>query len=91
MGAMPPGLMFSMLRGFDMIALITLPIVFSLPVWVSIIIAVIAFSFLRSGFDREALMEQQAEQKRVLDAEKARRAGTSSTPVKKVQVQRKTR
>ncbi|MCB0886134.1 MAG: ABC transporter permease, partial [Propionibacteriaceae bacterium] len=85
MGAMPPGLMFSMLRGFDMVALITLPIVFGLPVWVSILIAVIAFSFLRSGFDREALMEQQQEQKRMLDAEKARRAGTSSAPVKKVQ------
>lgn len=91
MGAMPPGLMFSMLRGFDMVALITLPIVFGLPVWVSILIAVIAFSFLRSGFDREALMEQQQEQKRMLDAEKARRAGTSSAPVKKVQVQRKSR
>ena len=31
-GAMPPGLMFSLLRGVDIVALVTLPIVFNWPV-----------------------------------------------------------
>nr|WP_231979226.1 DUF6297 family protein [Tessaracoccus coleopterorum] len=87
-GAMPPGLMFSLLRGFDMVALVTLPIVFGLPTWVSIAIAAVAFAILRSGLDRDSLMEQQEEQKRQLEEEKARRNGTG--PAKqKIQVQRK--
>ncbi|MFT3887588.1 MAG: DUF6297 family protein [Arachnia sp.] len=91
MGAMPPGLMFSLVRGIDMVALITLPVVFNLPVWVSLVIAVIAFSLLRSGFDRDAIMEQQEEQRRILEAEKARRAGLAAPGKQKVQVQRKSR
>ncbi len=87
-GAMPPGLMFSLLRGIDMVALITLPIVFGWPVWISLIIAAIAFALLRSGLDRDSLMDQQAEQKRLLEEEKARRSGGG--PAKqKIQVQRK--
>lgn len=88
MGAMPPGLIFSLLRGFDMVALVTLPIVFGWPVWISLVLAVIAFTFLRSGFDKDQLMEQQEEQKKLLAEEKARRNGTG--PAKqKIQVQRK--
>lgn len=87
-GAMPPGLMFSLIRGIDMVALVTLPIVFGWPVWISLVLGAIAFTFLRSGFDREQLMEQQAEQKRLLEEEKARRAGVAvgKQPIK---VQRK--
>ena len=50
-GAMPPGLLFSLLRGVDIVVLVTLPIVFNWPVWVSLIIALIAFMLLRSGLD----------------------------------------
>ena len=92
MGAMPPGLMFSLIRGIDMVALITLPIVLGWSTWVSIVIAVIAFMFLRSGFDREELMAQQEEQKRLLEEEKARRAGKTvggGASKQKIQVQRK--
>ena len=87
LGAMPPGLMFSLLRGIDMVALVTLPIVLGWPVWVSLLIGLIAFYFLRSGLDREELMAQQEEQKRLLDEERARRAGNA--PKQKIQVQRK--
>lgn len=87
-GAMPPGMMFSLLRGIDMVALITLPIVFGLPAWVSLGIAAIAFAVLRSGFDKEQLMEQQEEQRRLLEEEKARRAGTAA-PREKIRVQRR--
>ncbi|MEZ5087091.1 MAG: DUF6297 family protein [Tessaracoccus sp.] len=88
-GAMPPGLMFSMLRGIDMIALVTLPLVLGLPLWVSLLIAAIAFSLLSSGMDRESMMDQQAEQKRLLEEQKAAQAGLGSK--KKIQVQRKKR
>ncbi|AQP46390.1 ABC transporter permease [Tessaracoccus aquimaris] len=87
-GAMPPGLMFSLLRGFDMVALVTLPIVFGWSPWISLVIAAIAFGFLRSGLDKESMMEQQEELKRQQEEEKQRRAGT--LPGKeKIQVQRK--
>ena len=89
-GAMPPGLMFSLLRGIDMVALVTLPIVLNWPVWVSLVIALIAFFFLRSGFDKDELMAQQEEQKRALDEERARRNGTAA-PKQKIQVQRRGR
>lgn len=87
-GAMPPGLMFSLLRGFDMVALVTLPIVFGWSPWISLVIAAIAFAILRSGLDKESMMEQQEEQKRLLDEEKARRNGTAQGK-QKIQVQRK--
>lgn len=87
-GAMPPGLMFSLLRGFDIVALVTLPIVFGWSAWISLVIAAIAFGLLRSGLDKDSLMEQQEEQKRALEQEKAKRNGTAS-PKQKIQVQRK--
>lgn len=87
MGAMPPGLMFSLIRGFDMVALITLPIVLGWSMWISLVIGFIAFFFLRSGFDKDELMEQQEQQKKLLEEERARRAG--QTAAKKIQVQRK--
>ncbi len=87
--ALPPGLMFSVLRGIDMVALVTLPIVFGWPAWISLIIAAIAFGFLRSGLDREALMEQQQEQARILEAEKAKRKGGGPPGGEKIKVQRR--
>lgn len=87
LGAMPPGLMFSLLRGIDMVALVTLPVVLGWPVWISLVVGLIAFMILRSGLDREQLMEQQEEQKRLLEEEKRRRAG-ELPPKQKIKVQR---
>lgn len=87
-GAMPPGMLFSMLRGIDMVALITLPIVFGWPAWISMLIAIIAFSMMRSGLDRDALMEQQEEQKKQMEQAKAQREGRAPAG-QKVRVQRK--
>ncbi|MCG6567295.1 DUF6297 family protein [Tessaracoccus sp. ZS01] len=86
-GAMPPGLMFSLLRGLDMVALVTLPIVLGWPVWISLVVGLIAFMILRSGLDRDQLMEQQEEQKRELAEERRRRDGTAA-PKSKIKVQR---
>lgn len=71
MGAMPPSLIFNLIRGFDMVILITAPILFNIgPIW-SLAIAAVIFLFLRSGgINREDLMEQQAEQQRQLQAAK---------------------
>lgn len=88
LGAMPPGLMFSLLRGIDMVALVTLPIVLGWPVWISLVVALIAFTILRSGLDRDQLMEQQEEQKRQLEEEKRRKAG-QLPPKQKIKVQRR--
>ncbi|HHT12177.1 MAG TPA: ABC transporter permease, partial [Propionibacterium sp.] len=81
------GLMFSLLRGIDMVALVTLPVVLGWPVWISLVVGLIAFMILRSGLDREQLMEQQEEQKRLLEEEKRRRAG-ELPPKQKIKVQR---
>ena len=82
-------MMFSVLRGIDMVALVTLPIVFGWPAWISLAIAAIAFAFLRSGMDRESLMEQQAEQQKVLAAEKSKRQGGGPAGGDKIKVSRR--
>lgn len=87
--ALPPGMIFSVIRGIDMVALVTLPIVFGWPAWISLGIAAIAFAFLRSGMDREAMMEQQAEQQKILAAEKAKRKGGAAPGSDKIKVQRR--
>ncbi|MDA8440665.1 MAG: DUF6297 family protein [Propionibacterium sp.] len=72
-GAMPPGMMMNLFRGFDMVALISLPVVFGAPTWLSLAFAVIAFAFLRSGgINQDQLLEMQEENKRKLDETKTR-------------------
>ncbi len=83
-GALPPGMMFSIFRGIDIVSLVTLPLLLGLPQWVSFAIAIIAFMVLRSGFTQESLMDAQQEQQRLLELEKQKRAGAA-----KVKVQRR--
>lgn len=62
MGAMPPGLMFNLVRGLDMVALITIWIVLGLSPWISVVVAVIAYAILRmGGINQEELLEKQKE------------------------------
>ncbi len=71
-GAMPPGLAFNVIRGFDVIALITLPLLIGWSPLVSVAIASIAFMVLRSGgFNTQDLMERNAEAKKELEAMRA--------------------
>ncbi|WP_420174478.1 DUF6297 family protein [Luteococcus sp. OSA5] len=73
-GAMPPGLAMNLLRGFDMVALITLPVVFGLSPWVSLVLAAVAFSILRmGGLDAEELQAQKEENERLLAQAKQER------------------
>lgn len=66
-GAMPPGLMFNLVRGLDMVALITIWQVLGLSPWISVVAAVVAFSVLRmGGLDQQQLQEMQEESRRQL-------------------------
>lgn len=81
MGAMPPGLMFNLVRGLDMVALITIWIVLGLSPWISIVAGVIAFSVLRmGGLNQQELQERQEEAKRELAEQRSgARGGRGST------------
>lgn len=72
MGALPPGMIFNLIRGFDMIAIITLPALLGWSVWISIALAVICFSILRmGGLDQEELAAMQEENKRQMEQARA--------------------
>ena len=87
-GAVPPGLMFSLIKGIDIVTVVTLPLVVGWPSWISLVIALIAFLALRSGLDQQRLLEQQEEQRRLLEEEKARRAGVVAAK-NRIKVQRR--
>lgn len=68
-GAMPPGLAFNLIRGFDMVAFITLPLLVGWSPVVSLGIATICYLVLRSGgINTQDLMERQEEAQRELSA-----------------------
>lgn len=72
-GAMPPTLIFNLLRGFDVAALVTAPILLNQsPMW-SLGIAGVVLLLLRGGFNMEEMQEQAKEQRVALDAERAAR------------------
>lgn len=72
-GAIPPGLMTNIFRGFDVAILVTAPMLLGFsPVW-SIVIAVIAALILLNSMDAESLRARQAEQRQELERERKRR------------------
>lgn len=86
-GAMPPGLMFSVLRGFDIVAIVTMPLMIGWSAWVSAIIAMVVFAFLRTGFDQEALIAENEERKR--EMQRARGQLKTGTPKEKIKIRRR--
>ncbi len=68
-GAMPPALIFNLFRGLDVCLLITAPLIFGAPVFVSIGLALVVFFLL--GLNMGDLQEEAKEQQRIADAEKA--------------------
>lgn len=75
-GAMPPGLAFNLIRGFDVIALITLPLLIGWPAYISVAIAAIVYMVLRSGgFNAQEMMERQEDAKKELEAMRAQQSG----------------
>nr|MBA3528421.1 ABC transporter permease [Propionibacteriaceae bacterium] len=72
-GAFPPGLMTNLFRGFDVCLLITAPMLLGFSPFWSLIIAAIAAMILLNSMDAETLRAKQAEQQKVLAAQKKQR------------------
>ena len=84
---MPPSLMFNLLRGLDMVALITIWLVLGLSPWIGVVAAILAYSFLRMGsLDQQELQQMQEESRRQLAEQK--RIAQNERPVRKKVVRR---
>ena len=84
---MPPSLMFNLLRGLDMVALITIWLVLGLSPWIGVVAAILAYSFLRmGGLDQQELQQMQEESRRQLAEQK--RIAQNERPVRKKVVRR---
>ncbi|MBE6477518.1 MAG: ABC transporter permease [Propionibacteriaceae bacterium] len=72
-GAVPPSLMFNMVRGLDMVVLVNFPLVMNWSPIISAVIAIVAWVILRSGasLNQEELLEAQAESRRELEKARA--------------------
>ncbi len=72
-GAVPPGLMTNLFRGFDIVLLVTFPMLLGgSPFW-SFLIAVIAALILLNSMDAESLRARQAEQQKQLAKQRKER------------------
>jgi hypothetical protein len=74
-GAMPPGMIGNLIKGIDIVALVSLPLLFGWSYWISVIIAGIAFFILRGSMNMEDMQAAQEEQKKNLEGAKAEAAG----------------
>ena len=70
-GAVPPGLVFNLFRGLDMVALVTAPVMFGGSPLYSFALAGIAFIFLRGTFNMDEMKAQQEALNREKEAAKA--------------------
>ncbi|MBO0812852.1 MAG: ABC transporter permease [Microlunatus sp.] len=73
-GAIPPGLIIGLIRGFDMCLLITAPLLLGMSPVVSLVIAAIVAIVLLT-LDWDAMKASAEEQQKQLNAERQRRAG----------------
>ncbi|MGC3994001.1 MAG: DUF6297 family protein [Propionicimonas sp.] len=80
-GALPPGLVFNLFRGIDMVALITAPLILQAPAYWSLAIGLIVFWVLRGSFNMEDLKaEQEAAQRELAASKEARSADKQKIP-----------
>jgi hypothetical protein len=70
-GAMPPGMIGNLIKGIDIVALVSLPLLFGWSYWISVIIAGISFFVLRGSMNMTDMAAAQEEQKHQLEAAKA--------------------
>lgn len=87
-GAVPPGLMFNLVRGVDVVVVVTFPLVMSWSPVISAVIAVIAWTLLRSGgINQQEMLEASAESRKELaKIREERRTGVSSGGARTKQV-----
>lgn len=77
-GAMPTGMVASAVKGFEVVIIITAPMVFGLTWIISAVLAAIVYWLVMGNFDMDALRQQQEEQRKELEkarAEKAKQRG----------------
>ncbi len=79
-GALPPGLLFNLFRGIDMVALITAPLILGAPGYWSLAIALVVFVGLRGSFNADDLRAEQEQAKRELAASKQAAADKQKIP-----------
>ena len=79
-GAMPPTLLFNLFRGFDMVALVTAPLILQAPAYWSLAIAAVVFVALRGTFNMEDMKAEQEAQQKAVEAAKAERAEKQKIP-----------
>lgn len=79
-GAVPPALIFNLLRGIDMVALICAPLILGWSAYLSAAVIVVAFVGLRGSFNAEDLRAEAAAAQRDLDSAKAERTKTKIPP-----------
>ena len=79
-GALPPGLIFNLFRGIDMVALITLPLILGAAGYWSLTVALIVFVALRGSFNADDLRAEQEQAKRELAASKQESADWQKIP-----------
>ncbi|MDR0782561.1 MAG: DUF6297 family protein [Propionibacteriaceae bacterium] len=63
-GAMPPGLIFNLFRGIDIVVLISGPLMLGWSLWIPVIIAVVVTFALSGAFSMEEMQAQQEEMKK---------------------------
>ncbi|OYN95345.1 ABC transporter permease [Enemella evansiae] len=73
-GAMPTGMFANLVRGFEVVLLITAPLAFGGHWLISTVIAAIAYWFVMGNFDMDKLQEQREEQQKELEKARAQRA-----------------
>jgi hypothetical protein len=72
-GAIPPGLMFNVFRGFDVAVLVTAPMLLGLSPFWSLVLAAITALVLLNSMDAESIRAKQEEQKKELDRQRKQR------------------
>jgi hypothetical protein len=72
-GAIPPGLMTNIFRGFDVAILVTAPMLLGVSPFWSLLVAVIAALVLLNSMDAESLRARQAEQREELERQRKAR------------------
>jgi len=72
-GAFPPGLLTNLFRGFDVALLITAPMLLGASPFWSLALAAIVAAILLNSMDAETLRARQAEQQKMLEAQRKQR------------------
>jgi membrane protein insertase Oxa1/YidC/SpoIIIJ len=69
-GAMPPGLMFNLIKGIDIVVVVTGPMLLGWSHWISVVIVGIVVFALSGRFNTEEMQQMQADLQKERQAQK---------------------